>query len=91
MKNNLVNFQISERNDENMSKKSQMKVNDLIPLWLNNLEVSVKPSTFSTYQVILKNHIIDTIGKLKIEELNKQAIDQFIIQQMMSLYLIIFI
>lgn len=87
----MVNFQISERNDENMSKKSQMKVNDLIPLWLNNLEVSVKPSTFSTYQVILKNHIIDTIGKLKIEELNKQAIDQFIIQQMMSLYLIIFI
>lgn len=64
-----------------MSKKSQMKVNDLIPLWLNNLEVSVKPSTFSTYQVILKNHIIGTIGKLKIEELNKQAIDQFIIQQ----------
>ena len=87
----MVNFQISERNDENMSKKSQMKVNDLIPLWLNNLEVSVKPSTFSTYQVILKNHIIGTIGKLKIEELNKQAIDQFIIQQMMSLYLIIFI
>ncbi len=61
-----------------MAQKSEMKISTIVNLWLDNIEISVEPSTYATYYCIVNNHIIKKIGDLDRTKLNKKLLDSFI-------------
>jgi integrase len=58
-----------------------MKYKELINKWLAIHKYSIKASTYSTYSFIANSHIIDILGDYKVEELNNELIQNYIINK----------
>ena len=56
---------------------SKMSLGEWLDLWQANYLRSVKPSTVSSYQTTIKNHIKPSIGAIKLESLSVHDIQEF--------------
>ena len=64
-----------------MTRKSEINISTIINLWLDNIKISVKPSTYATYYSTVHNHLIKKIGDLDGNKLYKSLLDKFIVEQ----------
>ncbi len=47
-------------------------------LWLQSIKMSVKKSTFANYDGIIRRHILPSIGKVSLSQINNEGIQQYI-------------
>ena len=52
----------------------------LIERWLPTRELSLRPSTLSSYEVAIKRHVLPAIGELKIQQVTPDRLDRFYTQ-----------
>lgn len=57
---------------------SSMTISQAAAIWLDRKATHVKPSTFATYDTILRCQILPQLGKQKIFEVSPQTVDQFL-------------
>lgn len=63
----------------NYADPSKITVEGWLLRWLKEYaETSVRPSTLSTYQATVKNHIIPALGKIRIQQLRLDQVQAFI-------------
>jgi Site-specific recombinase XerC len=61
-----------------MIKRRNIFYKDWLQYWLESKKKFVKESTYSTYNILIHNHIIPSLGDLRLNELNKEQLQQFI-------------
>ena len=55
---------------------------DIIVLWLKNTEIKNKGGTVNKYQNLVDNHIMPTLGRIKLADINAITINLFLQQKL---------
>lgn len=74
-------WRLIEGNAGELSKietKAAPTLKEYAERWLRQVKDAVKPSTHECYRCNLENYVIPELGRLKLDELNKKAIKDFI-------------
>lgn len=63
-------------------QKRRMTIEELLELWEIEIESKLKKSTQSTYIRVADTHIVPVLGKLRVTDLNKRMLNEFIGEKM---------
>lgn len=77
----LINL---KNNSNDISKKKDKNFNFLIDRWLENKKNKIKESSYSRYYQLVNAHIRNDIGKLKVDKLTTEIINNFLMKKLKS-------
>jgi len=55
-----------------------LRFKDVLFLWLENQRIKLRPQTFAAYKRAIDNHIVGSLGKLKVAQLDVTTVNQFL-------------
>jgi len=75
VKNKLIEMHLTRQKAPRTDRR--LTFADIAEIWLRNVSLRVKPSTYSRYSAMLKNHILRGVGSCKLLALSAVTIDKF--------------
>lgn len=79
-KNNIM-IDLNIIKPKNYNNKKYKDLNDYVYNWLNN-KSNIKESTYTKYHDIIENHIKNDIGKIKINKLDSELVNNYLKKKM---------
>ncbi|HGF8991105.1 TPA: N-terminal phage integrase SAM-like domain-containing protein, partial [Streptococcus pyogenes] len=65
-------------NGSTIHKEAQIRnYQELAELWLKSYQLTVKPQTYESTKLLLKNHILPVFGNMKLERITPSFVQQF--------------
>lgn len=83
-KEQLRDRQIKQSVNNTVSSQFSASYSEILSSWLEAQRINVKESSYARYHQVIYTHINPSLGKLKINNINAQIVEKYIIQLMES-------